>query len=125
MASNDNWVSKKVQGWVAGVGNAAGGAVNVVGNGVSGAGRGMGGGVTNATRGWADGVRGYVLRSYQLGQDKADESCQVRQRDQRRFRRKWVTSCDRDESTGVVWDEGSVGTKLIYNENDWECTREC
>jgi len=59
MAPNDNWVSKKVQGWVAGVGNAAGGAVNAVGNGVSGVGRGMGGGVTNTTRGWADGVRGY------------------------------------------------------------------
>jgi len=59
MAPNDNWVSKKVQGWVAGVGNAAGGAVNAVGNGVSGAGRGVGNGVTNSTRGWADGVRGY------------------------------------------------------------------
>ncbi|KAE9982675.1 hypothetical protein EG327_005783 [Venturia inaequalis] len=59
MASNDNWISKKVQGWVAGVGNAAGGAVNGVGNGVSGAGRGVGNSVTNASRGWADGVRSY------------------------------------------------------------------
>jgi phage-related protein len=61
MASNDNWVSRKVQGWVAGVGNAAGGAVNAVGNGVSGAGKGIGNGVTNTSRGWADSVRGYVL----------------------------------------------------------------
>lgn len=58
MAANDNWISKKVQGWVAGVGNAAGGAVNAVGNGVSGVGKGMGNGVSNTTRGWADGVRG-------------------------------------------------------------------
>jgi hypothetical protein len=58
MAANDNWVSKKVQGWVAGVGNAAGGAVNAVGNGVSGAGRGMGNGVSNTSRGWADSMRG-------------------------------------------------------------------
>jgi hypothetical protein len=61
MASNDNWISKKVQGWVAGVGNVAGGAVNGVGNGVSGAGRGVGNSVTNTSRGWADGVRGYVI----------------------------------------------------------------
>jgi len=59
MAPNDNWISKKVQGWVAGVGNVAGGAVNGVGNGVSGAGRGVGNSVTNASRGWADGVRSY------------------------------------------------------------------
>ncbi|KAF2436343.1 hypothetical protein EJ08DRAFT_143139 [Tothia fuscella] len=59
MAAQDNWISKKVQGWVAGAGNVAGGAVNGVGNGVSGAGRGLGGSVTNTSRGWADGVRGY------------------------------------------------------------------
>ena len=58
MAQNQNWISSKVQGWVAGVGNAAGGAVNAVGNGVSGAGQGVGNGVTNASRGWADSVRG-------------------------------------------------------------------
>jgi len=59
MPPQDNWVSKKVQGWVAGVGNVAGGAVNGVGNGVSGVGKGVGAGVTNTSRGWADGVRGY------------------------------------------------------------------
>ncbi|KIW03969.1 uncharacterized protein PV09_04803 [Verruconis gallopava] len=59
MASNDNWISRKVQGWVAGAGNAAGGAVNAVGNGVSGTGRGIGNSVTGTTRGWADSVRSY------------------------------------------------------------------
>ncbi|KAF2674564.1 hypothetical protein BT63DRAFT_419851 [Microthyrium microscopicum] len=59
MASNNNWISQKVQGVVAGAGNAVAGAYTSVGNGVSGAGRGAGNVVTGTTRGWADGIRSY------------------------------------------------------------------
>ncbi|KAF2400404.1 hypothetical protein EJ06DRAFT_428915 [Trichodelitschia bisporula] len=59
MAPNDNWISKKVQGVVAGAGSAVGGAFTAVGNGISGAGRGVGNGIAGTTRGWADGVRSY------------------------------------------------------------------
>jgi len=38
----DNWLSKKVQGYVSGAGNAVGGAINGVGNGVNKAGAGAG-----------------------------------------------------------------------------------
>jgi hypothetical protein len=57
MASNDNWVSKKIQGAVAGAGNAVGGVFTTIGNGISGVGRGYGNAVSGTTRGWADGVR--------------------------------------------------------------------
>jgi len=52
-----NWISRSVQGWVAGMGNAVGGGINAVGNGVNSVGSGIGDSVTSATRGWADGVR--------------------------------------------------------------------
>jgi hypothetical protein len=57
MASNDNWVSKRVQGAVAGAGNAVGGVFTAIGNGISGVGRGYGNAVSGTTRGWADGMR--------------------------------------------------------------------
>lgn len=38
----DNWVSKKIQAGVAGVGGYVGGAINGVGNGVNGVGKGFG-----------------------------------------------------------------------------------
>lgn len=57
MASNDNWVSKKIQGAVAGAGNAVGGVFTTIGSGISGVGRGYGNAVSGTTRGWADGMR--------------------------------------------------------------------
>lgn len=57
MASNDNWVSKKVQGAVAGTGNAVGSVFTSIGSGISGVGKGYGNAVSGTTRGWADGIR--------------------------------------------------------------------
>ena len=42
MAPNDNWISKKVQGYVSGAGNYVGGSIQGVGNGVNGVGRSIG-----------------------------------------------------------------------------------
>ncbi|KAI5199382.1 hypothetical protein E4T42_05718 [Aureobasidium subglaciale] len=55
----DNWLSKQVQGYVAGAGKVAGNIVYSVGNGVNNVGRGVGDSITNTTRYWGQGVAGY------------------------------------------------------------------
>ncbi|KAG8623351.1 hypothetical protein KVT40_008327 [Elsinoe batatas] len=55
----DNWISKKVQGYVSGAGNYVGGAIQGVGNGVNNVGKGIGDNISNQTRYWGQGVSGY------------------------------------------------------------------
>ncbi|KAJ9625594.1 hypothetical protein H2203_004353 [Taxawa tesnikishii (nom. ined.)] len=58
-SANGNYINRKVQNAVAGVGGMIGGAINAVGNGVTNAGRGAGNTINNTTRYWGQGVAGY------------------------------------------------------------------